>query len=448
MSHPKCPQGCPPPSLGPGYKSPLDAFRNGPREKVLFVTCPSVAPTEVADSVATVDVDPKSATFCQVIAQVQLPHLGDEVHHSGWNVCSSCHGDTHLHRTHLMLPCLNSSRIYTLNVSDPRSPKIDKIVEAEELAKFGVTFPHTAHCLADGKVMVSTLGDEQLDGRGDFILLDGATFSPIGKWPADGNGTRFGYDFWYQPRQNLMISTEWGTPSEIRKGFDPSDVAKGSYGNSVHIWDWQRRLLTQSIELPSPEGQIPLEVRFMHNPNEATAFVGTALGSAIFHFWRDPNKSQTEKIQMCHRLAVAVPPKRVRGWAMDWMPALVTDILLSMDDRFLFLSCWLHGDVRQYDISDPFDVKLVGQCFVGGSIHSKSGVEVLEDKELKAQPDPLIVKGRRVEGGPQMMQLSLDGRRLYVTNSLYSVWDAQFYPELIKQMRRKGIDWHSKGGEN
>lgn len=33
-------------------------------------------------------------------------------------------------------------------------------------------------------------------------------------------------------------------------------------------------------------------------------------------------------------------------------------------------------------------------------------------------------------GGPQMLQLSLDGKRLYVTNSLFSAWDDQFYPKL------------------
>jgi selenium-binding protein 1 len=39
-------------------------------------------------------------------------------------------------------------------------------------------------------------------------------------------------------------------------------------------------------------------------------------------------------------------------------------------------------------------------------------------------------KGRKLAGGPQMLQLSLDGKRLYVTNSLYSSWDNQFYPEM------------------
>lgn len=41
-------------------------------------------------------------------------------------------------------------------------------------------------------------------------------------------------------------------------------------------------------------------------------------------------------------------------------------------------------------------------------------------------------QGKRVSGGPQMIQLSLDGKRLYVTTSLYSAWDRQFYPNLIK----------------
>ena len=51
---------------------------------------------------------------------------------------------------------------------------------------------------------------------------------------------------------------------------------------------------------------------------------------------------------------------------------------------------------------------------------------------LQRQPEPLVIKGVRVEGGPQMLQLSLDGKRLYVTTSLFSVWDKQFYPGLTK----------------
>ena len=59
-------------------------------------------------------------------------------------------------------------------------------------------------------------------------------------------------------------------------------------------------------------------------------------------------------------------------------------------------------------------------------------VKVIEDKELTDQPEPLLIQGKRVYGGPQMLQLSLDGKRLFVTTSLFSSWDQQFYPDLVK----------------
>ena len=41
--------------------------------------------------------------------------------------------------------------------------------------------------------------------------------------------------------------------------------------------------------------------------------------------------------------------------------ALVTDILISLDDRFLYISCWVWGELRQYDITDRRNPKLVGK---------------------------------------------------------------------------------------
>ena len=55
---------------------------------------------------------------------------------------------------------------------------------------------------------------------------------------------------------------------------------------------------------------------------------------------------------------------------------LVTDIILSMDDKYLYLSNWLHGDIRQYDVTDTHNPKLVGQVFVGGSICNDGPVKV------------------------------------------------------------------------
>ena len=50
------------------------------------------------------------------------------------------------------------------------------------------------------------------------------------------------------------------------------------------------------------------------------------------------------------------------------VPPLVTDIDLSMDDRFLYVSCWGTGDLQQYDVSDPFDPKLTGKVRIGGIV--------------------------------------------------------------------------------
>lgn len=69
---------------------------------------------------------------------------------------------------------------------------------------------------------------------------------------------------------------------------------------------------------------------------------------------------------------------------------------------------------------------------MGGSICKDGSVTVTEDPELSEQPDPVYLGGKRVEGGPQMLQLSLDGKRLYCTTSLFSTWDKQFYPQMVK----------------
>lgn len=59
----------------------------------------------------------------------------------------------------------------------------------------------------------------------------------------------------------------------------------------------------------------------------------------------------------------------------------MSDILLSLDDKYLYFSCWLHGDVRQYDISDPAHPKLTGQVHLGGKI--LDDLDLVEDRETK-----------------------------------------------------------------
>lgn len=165
----------------------------------------------------------------------------------------------------------------------------------------------------------------------------------------------------------------------------------------------------------------------MHNPKRCEGFVGCSLFSKVFRFYKknpSDEKFTVEKV-------IDVPSKKVEGWILDEMNGLMTDILLSLDDKYIYFSDWFHGDVRQYDISDPSCPKLTGQVFLGGLICNDSKVKVIQDQELKEQPSPVYVKGKRLYGGPQMLQLSLDGKRLYVSSSLFSPWDKQFYPDMV-----------------
>lgn len=70
------------------------------------------------------------------------------------------------------------------------------------------------------------------------------------------------------------------------------------------------------------------------------------------------------------------PWLKVEGWVLPEVPPLITDILLSLDDRFLYLVNWLRGDLAQYDIRDPAHPKLVSRLWLGGVAHPGTSVKV------------------------------------------------------------------------
>jgi selenium-binding protein 1 len=112
------------------------------------------------------------------------------------------------------------------------------------------------------------------------------------------------------------------------------------------------------------------------------------------------------------------------------VPPLVSDIDLSVDDRWLYVSCWGTGALKQYDVSDVFHPRQTGSVRLGG---------ITRRQAHPAQPDlPL-------GGGPQMVEISRDGRRVYVTNSLYGVWDEIFYPDGVGAWAAK-LDAGPDGG--
>lgn len=392
---------------GRTYASPAEAMKAEPEQIAYLPAIYAGTGIEKPDYLATVDVDPTSPTYGKVISRLEMPNVGDELHHFGWNTCSSCHGQEGASRRYIVLPGISSGRIHIVDTCDARNPTLHKVIEPEEIAqKTNLSAPHTVHCLADGTVVISMLGDAKGEGPGGFLTLN-QDFEVAGRWEKSLKGMNFNYDFWYQPRHNVMVSSEWGAPNTVSQGFRLEDVQNGKYGQHLHFWDWKKREIGQSLDL-GEQGLIPLEVRFHHDPDSAHGFVGAALSSTMWHFHRQGDAWTADQI-------LAVDPVETEGWPFP-VPGLITDLVLSLDDRFLYFSNWLHGDLRQYDVSDPAHPKLTGQVWLGGVIGR-----------------PGTVADWKLGGGPQMLQLSLDGKRLYVTNSLYSPWDNQFYPDMKEE---------------
>src|SRR5215207_3610450 len=93
------------------------------------------------------------------------------------------------------------------------------------------------------------LGDRDGGGAGGFAVLDARTFEVKGRWENGGGLPRFNYDFWYQPRKNVLASSEFGAPNAYEKGFDIVDVAAGRYGSRLHFWNLTERRVEQTLEL-------------------------------------------------------------------------------------------------------------------------------------------------------------------------------------------------------
>ncbi len=403
------------------YPSPRMAMK-APPEKLAYVV--AFDPKgKTPDAMAVVDTDPESQSYAQIIGQTNMPHAGDELHHFGWNACSSClcpnAPHPHVERRYLVVPGLRSSRMYILDIKgDPKQPKIVKVIEPEELAeKTGYSRPHTIHCGPEG-IYVSALGNPQGDGPGGIFLMDHETFDVRGRWEMDRGPQELAYDFWWHLGHDTVVTSEWGTPNMIENGIVPELLLGNKYGHKIHFWDLHKRKHIQEIDIGS-EHQMALELRPAHDPTKAHGFMGVVVSTAnlaasIWTWYKDGDKWAIKKV-------IEIPPEPAKAddlpdllKGFEAVPPLVTDIDLSMDDRFLYVSCWGTGEFRQYDVSDPMNPKLTGKVRLGGIVSRAS------------HP---AADGRPLNGAPQMVEISRDGKRVYFTNSLYGAWDDQFYPD-------------------
>lgn len=260
-------------------------------------------------------------------------------------------------------------------------------------------------------------------------MLDHFSFEVLGKWEIHRGDQFLAYDFWWNLPNEVMVTSEWAVPNVIEGGLRLEHL-KEKYGNKIHFWDLGKRKKISSVTL-GDENRMALELRPLHDPTRLMGFVNVVvslkdLSSSIWLWFHEDGKWDAREV-------INIPPEPSDGGLPDILkpfkvvPPLVTDIDLSLDDRFLYVSLWGIGEVRQYDVSDPFRPRLTGQIKAGGILHRAD------------HP-----KGK-LTGAPQMLEVSRDGRRVYVTNSLYSSWDNQFYPEGVRGWMLK-LDANPEGG--
>ncbi|MBK0866821.1 selenium-binding family protein [Saccharopolyspora sp. HNM0986] len=421
------------------YRSPAEAIA-APSEQLAYVAAFDRS-GQRPDAMTVVDVNPDSAGYGRVVGWTDMPGKGDELHHFGWNACSSAlkhegHDMDGLSRRYLIVPGLRSSQLHVLDTAgDPRSPVLTKTVSAAELAaKAGYSRPHTLHCGPDGVFMTCLGGSNGSDGPGGIALLDHDTFDVLRKWETDRGPQHFAYDAWWHLNRNTLVSSEWGTPSMIEDGLVPEQLLGHQYGHALHFWNLRTGEHEQRVDL-GEQHQMVLELRPSHDPEAEWGFAGVVistedLSASVWRWYREGGQWTADKV-------ITVPAEPAEADLLPpalkpfgAVPPMITDIDLSVDDRFLYVSCWGTGELKQFDVTDPALPREIGSVHLGGIVGRR--------------PHP-AAPASPLSGGPQMVEISRDGRRVYLTNSLYGAWDDQFYPDGVGAWMAK-LDADPAGG--
>lgn len=380
-------------SVRPGLDrefQPQAQFPYPPRERFAYVGCADKGGQD-PDFISVIGLDPgDAATYGKIIDRVDLLQIGDEVHHYGYNIF----------QTRLLVPGLFTGRLHVLDVeTDPAHPTL--VAHNDDLVPdSGYIVPHTVIGLPDGGYMLTMIGANtpstapgglvQIDADARFVrhIGPGPVRSPAATPP------NFMYDVGINPIRNRMITTSFGLPADVAPGITVTGL-----GDEINVWDWQTKQLLQSVKIGAGTGA--LEVRWTSDEGSTIGFTNAPGTSEIWR-WSDLDLDGVYDFDV----AITLPPLSVP-----------TDILLSGDDRYLYISNWAGNSVMQYDIRDPFNPILTGQVTVPYA---------------------------------QMMRISPDNRRLYVTNSLLSTWDDDEFPAGVTRNTGYGL-WkidldHVNGG--
>lgn len=330
----------------------VKGLKSGDRETILYVWTRD-ADHQQSDFLAVVDVDPKSATYGQIIARSPTNSAGNEAHHFGYTANAD----------RIFGAGMFTNKLFIYDVmADPREPALVRTVD---LNPTGYSGPHTMYAVPDG-VLLAMLGRVDGGGPGALVLVDDdGNFKQA--WPViRPNGEPgYMYDVGVKLEMNRMITSSWAHPGHVKAGDHPEHS-----GKDLVVWDWKEKKILQVEQVDLA----PLEVRWMHGPTGLGGFTNAAFGHSVW-YWEDGDQDGRLEFHRVIQLADGAAP---------------ADMRVSYDNKYLYVSLWGGGKVSQYDIADPKSPKLVSEVAI---------------------PQP------------NMMKLSPDSRRLYVTNSLLSSLD-------------------------
>lgn len=342
------------------------------------------------DFVTVVGADPRHHDFGRIVNRIDMPNVGDELHHFGYS-----HD-----QKRLIVPGLFSNRMHIFSIhGNGRRMKLEAMNEQLASAS-GYIVPHSVIATSPGKAVVTMIGAATADARpGGIVEIDDKTgaftthFGPPPLRGANELGPRYMYDFDALHEANRGISTSFGPPALCGAGIAPSCL-----GDEVAVWDLEQQKVIQIANLGANSGA--LEVRFIDQPGVRRAFINTPGTHAVW-LAEDDDKDGVFNFH------------QVLGPADGLL--IPADMLLSYDRRFMYLSNWFGNTVQQFDIGDPFHPRLTATVAVPHA---------------------------------NMLRLSPDNRRLYVSNSLLTPWDndTRFGPARNQQYGIWLFDVNRHGG--
>jgi selenium-binding protein 1 len=268
---------------------------------------------------------------------------------------------------------LFSSRIWIIDAAtDPAKPRIEKTLEKVS-DESGLSGPHSYYALP-GRMLITFLGSA-IGGLPAGL----AEFTNDGKFirrfehPSEAP---YAYDVAVKPGLNRMVTSSFTPLRNYQKPL--AEMNMKDFGSELIVWDFKNR---QPLQV-AKAGLAPLEVRWSLKPENNYGFTNCAFDNSIWLF-----KSNGDG-----KYAV----KKVADTG-----AVPADLRQSPDDRYLYVSCFGDNLIQQWDTSDPEHLKLTSTV------------------------SPCVQ--------PNMMHVTGDGKRMYVSNSLLSTLDhsGRFYVRLV-----------------